>query len=91
MEDVGDLYLDVAEAYMDQRCFVDAKPILKKLVNSENYNLVFLTVLLKKIYVNCINKSVAKVTISFINTAKLEIHLCKASQSKVSNLIFRSV
>lgn len=39
VEDVGDLYLDVAEAYMDQRCFVDAKPILKKLVNSENYNL----------------------------------------------------
>lgn len=47
VEDVGDLYLDLAEAYMDQKCFVDAKPILKKLVYSQNYNLVFLTVLLK--------------------------------------------
>lgn len=40
MEEVGDLYLDVAEAYMDQEYFAEAKSILQQLVHSENFNLV---------------------------------------------------
>ncbi|XP_048758832.1 general transcription factor 3C polypeptide 3-like isoform X2 [Ostrea edulis] len=39
MEEVGDLYLDVAEAYMDQEYFAEAKSILQQLVHSENFNL----------------------------------------------------
>ena len=40
VDEVGDLYLDVAEAYMEQKCFTEAKPILERLVCSQNYNLV---------------------------------------------------
>ncbi|XP_078318117.1 general transcription factor 3C polypeptide 3-like isoform X1 [Crassostrea virginica] len=39
VDEVGDLYLDVAEAYMEQKCFTEAKPILERLVCSQNYNL----------------------------------------------------
>ncbi|XP_062578498.1 general transcription factor 3C polypeptide 3-like [Saccostrea cucullata] len=39
VEEVGDLYLDVAEAYIDQGYYAEAKPILQRLVCSENYNL----------------------------------------------------
>ncbi|KAL4236009.1 General transcription factor IIIC [Mactra antiquata] len=35
----GDLYLDVAEAYMDNGYHIDAEPILRLLVNSQNYHL----------------------------------------------------
>ena len=38
--DVGDLYLDVAEAFMEVGDYKQAKPILASLVHSENYNLV---------------------------------------------------
>ncbi|KAI0230463.1 General transcription factor 3C polypeptide 3 [Lamellibrachia satsuma] len=37
--DVGDLYLDVAEAFMEVGDYKQAKPILASLVHSENYNL----------------------------------------------------
>ncbi|KAK2171464.1 hypothetical protein NP493_1062g00073 [Ridgeia piscesae] len=37
--DVGDLYLDVAEAFMEVGNYKSAKPILASLVHSDNYNL----------------------------------------------------
>ena len=40
IDDVGDLYLDIAEAYMDQGYYAEAKPILASLVDSAKYNLV---------------------------------------------------
>ena len=40
VEDVGDLYLDVAEAYMEQGNYTECKPILAALVDSQKYNLV---------------------------------------------------
>lgn len=38
-EDIGDLYLDVAEAYLDQGEYTSALPLLSVLVISEKYNL----------------------------------------------------
>ncbi|KAJ8306506.1 hypothetical protein KUTeg_017051 [Tegillarca granosa] len=40
IEEMGDLYLDVAEAYMENKYYHDAKPILQQLVCSAHYNLV---------------------------------------------------
>lgn len=40
IEDIGDLFLDVAEAYMDKGQYKLAKSILEKLVGTTNYNLV---------------------------------------------------
>ena len=40
VEEVGDLYLDVAEAYMDKGYYAECKPLLASLVDSEKYNLV---------------------------------------------------
>ena len=37
VEDMGDLYLDVAEAYMDKKFAAYAKPFLQKLCESESY------------------------------------------------------
>ena len=47
IDDVGDLYLDIAEAYMDQGYYAEAKPILASLVDSVKYNLVSLIIFLK--------------------------------------------
>lgn len=38
-EELGDLYLDVAEAFMDKGEYVSALPLLAALVCSERYNL----------------------------------------------------
>lgn len=38
-EEIGDLYLDVAEAYLDQGEYASALPLLSVLVISEKYNL----------------------------------------------------
>ncbi|KAI1280543.1 Rho GTPase-activating protein [Halotydeus destructor] len=38
-EEMGDLYLDIAEAYMDIASYPEAEPFLRKLVNTQNYNL----------------------------------------------------
>lgn len=38
-EELGDLYLDVAEAFMDKGEYVSALPLLGALVCSERYNL----------------------------------------------------
>lgn len=38
-EEVGDLYLDVAEAYMDMSLHADAAPLLETLVKTERYEL----------------------------------------------------
>lgn len=38
-EEIGDLYLDVAEAYLDKGEYVSALPLLSVLVFSEKYNL----------------------------------------------------
>lgn len=38
-EEVGDLYLDVAEAYLDQGEYASALPLLSVLVVSDKYNL----------------------------------------------------
>lgn len=38
-EEVGDLYLDVAEAYLDQGEYLSALPLLSVLVISDKYNL----------------------------------------------------
>lgn len=38
-EEIGDLYLDVAEAYLDQGDYMSALPLLSVLVVSEKYNL----------------------------------------------------
>lgn len=38
-EEIGDLYLDVGEAYLDQGQYVSALPLLSSLVMSEKYNL----------------------------------------------------
>ena len=43
--DMGDLYLDVAEAFMDKGVYKEAKPILATLVHSDSYNLVSLGVI----------------------------------------------
>ena len=40
VDEIGDLYLDVAEAYMEQGYYKECKPILATLVDSEKYNLV---------------------------------------------------
>lgn len=37
-DDVGDLYLDIAEAYMSQGLHSDAKPLLEALFTSKKYN-----------------------------------------------------
>jgi len=37
---VGDLYLDIAEAYMNVGLYMSAKPILFSLVTSAKYNMV---------------------------------------------------
>lgn len=38
-EEIGDLYLDVGEAYLDQGQYICALPLLSALVTSEKYNL----------------------------------------------------
>lgn len=38
-EEIGDLYLDVAEAYLDQGEYASALPLLSVLVVSDKYNL----------------------------------------------------
>lgn len=48
-EEVGDLYLDVAEAYMECGDYSEAKPYLINLVHSEKYHLVRLIVILLKV------------------------------------------
>ena len=40
MDENGDLYLDVAEAYMENGYYKQAETILGKLVKSKNYDLV---------------------------------------------------
>ena len=39
-DEVGDLYLDIAEAYMDHGYYEEAKPLLASLVTTDRYNLV---------------------------------------------------
>ncbi|XP_077981936.1 general transcription factor 3C polypeptide 3-like [Glandiceps talaboti] len=50
-DEMGDLYLDVAEAYVDTGQYQEAKPILATLVNSHKYNLA--AVWLR--YAECVN------------------------------------
>eukprot|EP00058_Branchiostoma_floridae_P028545 XP_002614036.1 hypothetical protein BRAFLDRAFT_113732 [Branchiostoma floridae] len=50
-EDMGDLYLDIAEAYVDVGEYDSARPILAMLVNTERYNLA--AVWLR--YAECLN------------------------------------
>lgn len=38
-EEIGDLYLDVGEAYLEQGEYMSALPLLSALVISEKYNL----------------------------------------------------
>lgn len=38
-EEIGDLYLDVGEAYLEQGKYLSALPLLSALVISEKYNL----------------------------------------------------
>lgn len=38
-EEIGDLYLDVAEAYLEEGEYMTALPLLSALVISEKYNL----------------------------------------------------
>lgn len=38
-EEIGDLYLDVGEAYIEQGKYMSALPLLSALVISEKYNL----------------------------------------------------
>ena len=40
VDEIGDLYLDVAEAYMEKGYYTECKPLLATLVDSEKYNLV---------------------------------------------------
>ena len=47
-DDVGDLYLDIAEAYMNVGLYTSAKPILVSLVTSAQYNMVCNAVNCKK-------------------------------------------
>ena len=42
VEEFGDLYLDVAEAFMDRGHYSDAEPIIRKLVSSKSFNKVTL-------------------------------------------------
>ena len=46
-DEVGDLYLDIAEAYMDHGHYTLAKPLLATLVTTTNYNLVSVMPFLK--------------------------------------------
>jgi len=45
---IGDLYLDIAEAYMTVGLYTSAKPILISLVMSANYSMVCGAVYYKK-------------------------------------------
>lgn len=38
-EEIGDLYLDIGEAYLDEGQYVSALPLLSALVTSVKYNL----------------------------------------------------
>ena len=38
-DDVGDLYLDVAEAFMSENIYNQAEPLLSRLTGSQNYNM----------------------------------------------------
>lgn len=38
-EEIGDLYLDVSEAYLEEGKYLSALPLLTSLVISEKYNL----------------------------------------------------
>lgn len=38
-EEIGDLYLDVGEAYLEQGRYASAQPLLSALIVSEKYNL----------------------------------------------------
>ncbi|XP_064653251.1 general transcription factor 3C polypeptide 3-like isoform X1 [Lineus longissimus] len=49
--DMGDLYLDVAEAFMEKSVYKQAKPILATLVHSDSYNLAAVWF----IYGECLN------------------------------------
>ena len=40
IDDNGDLYLDIAEAYMENDYYKQAEPVLARLVKSKNYDLV---------------------------------------------------
>ena len=64
-EDMGDLYLDVAEAYMEKGDYTQAKPILSALVASNQYNLVS-TILTGK-YTMTVGITLNKVKQSFGN------------------------
>jgi thioredoxin-like negative regulator of GroEL len=44
IEENGDLCLDIAEAFMDNKSFEEAKAILEQLVSSTNYSLVSLII-----------------------------------------------
>ena len=44
IEENGDLCLDIAEAFMDNKSFEEAKTILEELVSSTNYSLVSLII-----------------------------------------------
>ena len=39
-DDVGDLYLDIAEAFMETGYYSNARKLLALLLKTENYNLV---------------------------------------------------
>ena len=53
IDEVGDLYLDVAEAYMTCQVYSKAKVLLDKLVSSVNYNMVRIhTLRLKGVWCN---------------------------------------
>lgn len=39
-EDVGDLYLDMAEAFHENGYYHTSKPLLERLVHSDQFNLV---------------------------------------------------
>ena len=40
VEDIGDLYLDIAEAYTDKSLHDKARPLLHALVHTDDYNFV---------------------------------------------------
>lgn len=43
MEDVGDLYLDVSDAFHDNGYYSVSKPLLERLISSQHFNTVMST------------------------------------------------
>ncbi|XP_067129558.1 general transcription factor 3C polypeptide 3 [Centruroides vittatus] len=86
-EEVGDLYLDIAEAYMQAKEYAHAIPILSLLVNSQNYNMA--AVWLR--YGECLNAVNEKEKATEVYKKVVEMAPCHiGARFSLSNLLKQS-